>query len=234
MSETQDDRLQQSVESSADKLDAASVVAYLRDHPDFFVTYADLLTELLLPHESGDAVSLVERQVSLLRDRNIEGRKHLGTLLDAAKTNDARFSMTRDLVLAMLDAPDLITLISSLKAGLQADPNVHAVSVIAFDGTLKPVLGIRSSTRAQTEEKLGNLLGGGGACGPIGDEGAAFLFQDVAAIKSAAVVPLQRHSFRGALALGSTDAEQFSPHTGTLFLQYIGEILSHLLVRNGP
>lgn len=233
MSETQDDRLKASVESSVDNLDAASVVAYLRDHPDFFVTNADLLTELLLPHESGDAISLIERQVSVLRDRNIENRKHIGKLLEAAKSNDVRFAKTRHLILALLDAPNLGTLISSLNEGMKSQFGVDAISTLAFDGTLEPVLGIRSATRAQAQEILGNLLEGTATCGPIREEEAVFLFPDVRAIRSAAVVPLRHASFRGALALGSKDEEKFNPRMETLFVRYIGEVLSRLLVRNG-
>ena len=233
MTQTQDDRLTQSVASNAGNLEAPIVAAYLRANPDFFVTHADLLTELLLPHESGDAVSLVERQVSVLRDRNIEGRKYLGSLVSAAKYNDALFGKTRDLVLAMLDAPDRIALITSLNTKMRSDFEVADVSVFALDGTLKPVLGIRSATRAEAEERLGNLLQGNATCRAIADQEAAFLFSDAASIRSAAVVALRHGAFRGLLALGSNDAAQFDPRMDTLFVRYIGEVLSRLLVRGG-
>lgn len=233
MTQTHDDRLAQSVASNVENLDAATVAAYLRANPDFFVTHADLLTELLLPHESGEAVSLVERQVSVLRDRNIEGRKHLGSLLSAAKTNDLLFGKTRDLVLAMLDAPDLITLVSSLNAKMRSEFEVSDVSIFALDGTLKPVLGIHSATRAEAEEKLGNLLQGNATCRAIREQEARFLFPNVPSMESAAVVPLRHVAFRGLLALGSSDAERFSPGMGTLFVRYIGEVLSRLLVSGG-
>ena len=234
MTQTQDDRLAQPVASSVENLDAPTVAAYLRANSDFFVTHADLLTELLLPHESGDAVSLVERQVSVLRGRNIETRKDLVKLREAAKTNDAHFAKTRDLVLTMLDAPDLITLVSSLNAGIRSEFSaVSAVGIFALDGSLKPVLGIHSTTRAEAEEKLGNLLKGGAACGAVREQEAQFLFPDGPSIKSAAVVALRHAMFRGVLALGSTNAEHFSPGMDTLFLRFIGEVLSRLLVVRG-
>jgi uncharacterized protein YigA (DUF484 family) len=231
MNQTQDDRLARSVKSS--DLEASTVAAYLRANPDFFVTHPELLTELLLPHESGDAISLVEHQVSVLRDRNIESRKHLGSLLEAAKINDALFGKTRELVLALLDAPDLIELVSTLKAQLRADFDVTAITVFALDGTLTPVLGIQSTTRANAEDRLGNLLHGSAACGAIREQEGKFLFPENSGIRSAAVVPLRHHGFRGILALGSVDAHRFDPRMGTLFLRYIGEVLSRLLTGSG-
>ena len=46
------------------------VSAYLRDNPDFFTHYPDLLRQLELPHSSGDAVSLIERQVKVVAGRD--------------------------------------------------------------------------------------------------------------------------------------------------------------------
>ena len=50
------------------------IADYLRNHPKFFANQEDLLANLSLPHESGKAISLVERQVAILRDRGIEAR----------------------------------------------------------------------------------------------------------------------------------------------------------------
>ena len=51
------------------------VVDYLRNHLNFFTGKDELLAKLSLPHESGKAVSLLERQVTILRDRGIEARQ---------------------------------------------------------------------------------------------------------------------------------------------------------------
>src|SRR5690554_3034051 len=61
--------------ASPSQLSAAEVAEYLRQNPAFFVEHDDLLADLLIPHQSGQAVSLVERQVKLLRERNIDVRQ---------------------------------------------------------------------------------------------------------------------------------------------------------------
>ena len=53
-------------------LDENEVADFLRTHPDFFERHLALLTELVVPHSSrGGAVSLLERQVGVLRDQLI-------------------------------------------------------------------------------------------------------------------------------------------------------------------
>lgn len=51
-------------------LDENEVADFLRAHPDFFERHLALLSELVVPHSSrGGAVSLLERQVGVLRDQ---------------------------------------------------------------------------------------------------------------------------------------------------------------------
>ena len=70
---------------AAPALEAEAIAAYLRDHPAFFVEHEELLPALRIPHQRGDTVSLVERQLKLLRDRNIEMRHRLSQLMDVAR-----------------------------------------------------------------------------------------------------------------------------------------------------
>ena len=83
-----------------------TVMRYLRENPDFFGRHPMLLTDLSLPHDSGEAISLVERQVAILRERNIDMRRRLTHLVGAANTNDTLFEKTRRFTLKMLDCDD--------------------------------------------------------------------------------------------------------------------------------
>ena len=51
------------------------VVAYLQNNPSFFHNQDELLTQLQIPHSRGTSVSLVERQVALLRERGLDCAK---------------------------------------------------------------------------------------------------------------------------------------------------------------
>lgn len=52
------------------ELDADAVVAYLRAHPTFFAEHDELLLEQRIPHQRGDSVSLVERQLAAARSQH--------------------------------------------------------------------------------------------------------------------------------------------------------------------
>ena len=69
----------------------AQVTDYLLENPDFFVGRDDLLLKLKLPHQRGNTISLVERQVALLRERAMDYRRQLAHLTENARDNERLF-----------------------------------------------------------------------------------------------------------------------------------------------
>ena len=122
----------QPVPQQPDELDAEAVVAYLRAHPTFFAEHDELLIEQRIPHQRGDSVSLVERQLKLLRDRNIEMRHRLSQLMDVARDNDRLFDKTRRLILDLLDAGSLEEVVMAVEDSLRQEFQVPFVSLILF------------------------------------------------------------------------------------------------------
>ena len=100
-------------------LDDELVADYLRRHPDFFMQQADLLAELRVPHARGSTVSLVERQMSLLRERSLDLQQRMQRLVEVARDNDRLFELTRQLTLDLLDADSLESLVATLEDGLR-------------------------------------------------------------------------------------------------------------------
>lgn len=80
---------------------------FLQANPTFLDKNPDILESLSLPHNAGNAVSLVERQVGVMRDRNKEMRKRLDNMLETAHDNDLLFEKTKRLVLNLLEAKNL-------------------------------------------------------------------------------------------------------------------------------
>ena len=93
-----------STEKKTDNLTDDDVARYLRNHPGFFLKHEDLLAEIKLSQDTGKAVSLTERQVNILRERNMEMRSRLSGLLENAQRNDVLFEKTKALVLALVEA----------------------------------------------------------------------------------------------------------------------------------
>ncbi|WP_461517490.1 DUF484 family protein [Porticoccus sp.] len=211
------------------------VKAYLQQHPSFFEDHPELLEMISLPHESGAAISLIERQVSVLRERNLEMRQRLNGVLDSAKVNDKLFEKTKRLILTLLETGNKADVLDAVSTSLDTDFQVEFHSLILIgDHPLK----LRSAhTRIVSQDEanrhIGTLLRNNRAiCGILGTEELAFLFGDDAnRVGSVAAVPLTQGSAFGILAIGNSDPNFYRSSMGTLFLSYIAEVLSRIIPR---
>ncbi len=211
------------------------VVAYLKRHPGFFLKREDLLLELELAHPSGSAVSLLERQVSLLRERNMDMRQRLAGLVENARRNDQLFERTRALVLALLEAHNPDAIAETFREHLLGEFGVDFATLTLF-GNPQRHRGLRQRVVpvAEAHGHIDGLLKSGRAvCGVLRDEELRFLFGEQAAeVGSAAVVPLSFGHPLGVLAIGSRDPNHFRSSMGTLFLGYIAEVMNRILPRH--
>lgn len=217
------------------EINPEQVANYLRLHPDFFLKRPDLLTDIEVAHPTGGAVSLLERQVSILRERNMDMRHRLNSLLDNARTNDRLFEQTKQLVLHLLEAQTLDQIVDIFVTSLQQDFQVDFATMVLI-GNPNAHRGVRArvipleDARAQIDSLLKSSKA---ICGVLRPEEVKFLFPDHnRQIGSAAVVPLAHGNPLGVLAIASTDANYFRSSMGTLFLGYIAEVLNRLLPKH--
>ncbi|PCJ36835.1 MAG: hypothetical protein COA75_06170 [Cellvibrionales bacterium] len=225
-----------STKDTSHKQDAPSiseeqVCEFLSAKTDFFERHPELLESIELPHESGKAVSLIERQISVLRDRNLEMRSRLKNLLETARANDKLFEKTQRLVLALLETDSLAKAIDTLYDSLKNDFQIEHYQLILFSADSKLSMPAKIVSLDQGTQAIGGLLRSNRAtCGVLRDEELTFLFDDQAgAIKSVAVVPLNNGNTFGTLAIGSSDPFYYKSSMGTLFLSYIAEVLNRAL-----
>jgi uncharacterized protein YigA (DUF484 family) len=211
-------------------LNEEQIARYLKNNAGFFLRHEDLLMDLKLVHHSGNAVSLLERQVSLLRERNVELRQRLGGLLDNARNNDQLFEQTRGLILSLLEARDLQQIVQIFRQRLVADFNVEFASIIFF-GNQTSSSAIRFVAIDEARRQIESLLRHSSAvCGVLRPEENQFLFPENAdQIGSAAVMPLNSTYPLGVLAIASHDAHYFRSTMGTMFLSYLAEVLQRIL-----
>ena len=228
---------------SEQKLTGDQVAAWLRDHTDFFQGRQELLEMLRLPDPRGEAVSLLERQAQILRERNHELRDRLNGLLAVARENDQLFEKTRQLVLTLIEARSAEQLFGQLIHSLQEDFGADTVSLLVYDRDLDLTGELRSRVRclaaADLHEALQLLLRNGKAiCGVLREVELEQLFPHHAEqVKSAAMVPLEWQGRQGLLAIGSFDPLHFPSSLGPLFIRHIGDVLSrrmHDLLRKYP
>lgn len=219
------------------ELDASQVAAYLRDNPQFFVGRDALLEDMILPHGASGAVSLVERQLELLRERNTGMRRRLNELIRAARVNHRLFERTLELTLTLVELPDNVSRLQRLQQGLASGFSVDSVSLQGVDSSgIDPSLAaaLDITPLADAEASVGQLLRPGRiVCGLLRDSELAFLFPDSQAdVASAAVMPVAIPGGTLLVALGSRDPNHFTPDMGTLFIRFLGDAVGRMLQRS--
>ena len=210
---------------------AEQVVAYLKAHKNFFVDHEALLADISIPHETGKAVSLVERQVVVLRERNVELRERLTHLLDVARENDVLFEKMRNLTLALLETKTVAQLAVALERELRQRFGSEYVSFLLFD--VSGATGAAQSIAlTSAQEKIPALVRGRQVItGQLRKDELQFLFgHEGEQVRSCAVVPVQHERPLGLLAIGSSNADHFRSTMDTLFISFIGDVLARVLL----
>ena len=229
---------------SSATLEDESVSKYLIENPDFFNRKADLLLELTIPHVSGGAISLLERQVALFRERNRDLQNNINNFIFNAEENDALFEKTRIVILEILKSDSLKSLSSIVADTLKTEFTADASNLLfiadnpAGDAREK---GIHILPAAPTRETLGKLFDKKRTfCCELSPEQARLLFPDSQKeILSAAIIPVHPNdSISEAdqysapiLVIGSDKHNHFNSSLDTLFLDFIGEILAVHITR---
>ncbi|MGI9227230.1 MAG: DUF484 family protein [Gammaproteobacteria bacterium] len=220
------------ITSSKPKLSPEDVARYLRTHSDFFMRHSELIEKLAIPHETGEAVSLVERQVEMLRSKNKELERKLHQLITVAKDNERVNRRLHALALGIVSIKGLKETLTGLQELLHADFPGTKVNIRLFDAIPNTnVQNCESIERNLLKSKLIQDLFSSRR------RGVAFLTKrqienvftiekNKKPIRSAAAVALKKKEHLGVLFLGSTDANRFQSGMGTLFLGNLGEIIS--------
>ena len=230
-----DKTVAQRVDEQVADISDAQVADYLRAHPEFFIENEDLLAELLLPHESGKAISLLERQVAILRNHGTVTRVKLNNLLDNARNNDQLFESTRDLVLALLRSRDANEIIQVAQDRLSHLDNIDACELILVkDSTLNVANNIRCESSDELQKNFADVFRLKRThCGALDSSLVSQLFPaGKSVIRSTAVCPiLAGERMLGILALGNKNENYFNLNLDTLFLDFIGSVIGAILSR---
>ncbi|MDG1987917.1 MAG: DUF484 family protein [Halieaceae bacterium] len=202
------------------------VKKYLEDNKDFFDRHSDLIDIFEFSHVRGKTASIFEKQVSVLREKNVELRHRISTLTNNAKKNDAIFKNSRDLILSLLDAENLDELNANFSYAMKNTFSVE-YSCIIFFGDAEKTKPIRVEKRDVASDKIGPIIKGQKpVCGALRKTELDFLFPESKGIGSAAVIPIINTEVIGVIAMGSSNATYYNSDMGTLFLTYIAEILA--------
>lgn len=224
----------------SDTFSEDAVVEYLHSHPDFFERHPLTLSGLELPHRTGSAVSLVERQVSMLRQRNGQLERQFKDLVGVAKENDALVEKMHQLALRLLGGGSTAVRLERLETTLREDFRADRAVLVLLDGAA-PADVTRDGfvKRLPADDSLVRpfaafLRGGRPRCGALRDRQKDVFDRDCDAILSAAFLPLGKDASLGFLVIGSRDADHFHPGQRLDFLSRLGELISVALGGEPP
>jgi uncharacterized protein YigA (DUF484 family) len=221
------------------EVDEAAVASYLAATPEFFDRHAQLLAKIRLPDSRGGAstVSLLERQVEVLRERNRQLERKVKDFVDVARENDALGTRVLAMARRLIAVRDRAAVVAAIEAALREDFGAGQ-SVLVLTAARAPAgiaesrfLRIVPAEAAELRSFETLFSAGKPRCGQLRDSQREFLFgaDAVAEVGSVALVPLGAKGSLGLLACGSNDSQRFNPTMSTDFLAHIGDLIAAAL-----
>ena len=212
------------------------IAAYLQRHPEFFERHQAVLARLKLPHaRGGSTISLVERQIEVLREKQAQLEGKLAELVRVARANDAiaerlhRF--TRRLVRVVPRAEAL----TRIEAGLREDFDAFHAALLLIGAPCADPLTPRFVRNVPPDDpnlkSFESLFASGKPrCGQARDSQREFLFgPEGLELGSVALVPLGEKGALGLLALGSPDRDRVHPGMSTEVLARLADLVTDSL-----
>lgn len=207
-----------------DPVQEQQIAAYLTEHTDFFARHPQALTALHLPHVTGAATSLFDRQMRQLREQNQHYRAQLATLLQVARENEAIAQRLHQLTLTLMRIRDMDDLMRTLPGQVQMVFQADAVAIKLFAAAM-----LQTQTRQPIVTQFCAFLRQAQpGCGPVSAAQSDYLFHN-RTIRSVVVLPLQSTDQVGILAVGSCDEVRFHAQQGMDFLQRFNDIVNAVL-----
>lgn len=228
--------------------DEQRIADYLVSHADFFNRHPDLVESIKVPHRSGNAISLIERQLNALREKNTQLKRQLHDLINNARENDRLGEMLQKLTLLLLKTKNLDASLLVLAKHLSTQFPTDATCAVLYEEILpeSTVRTLNAPVRAVSRRDAGwqelrlVLDRGTPLCGRFKNGQLGFLFGARAdSLQSAALIPLHRldksgQSPFGIIAVANTDPARFQANMGTVFLTHMGQTISCALERYLP
>lgn len=227
-------------QDSPKTLDPSAVRQFLTMNPDFFNQHSDVLPRLHIPHETGGAVSLIEKQVSVLRGKCNRLESSLRDLINVARENERLHMRLHRLIQDIISADSLQRLVTvsreSLVENFKADDvRLFLTSQNENNESLDKAFTRRAEDNHYTVSSKDplfdmfskNFAEGETFCGALNDEQRALLCTGCETeLASAALIPLQFNGSLGVLVMSSADVTRFTEGKGVMFLNQLGEVLS--------
>jgi hypothetical protein len=210
-----------------------TIARYLQHNTDFFERHQPLLARLRLPHARTDStISLVERQVEVLRAKQTSLEQKLAEFVRVARANDALADKVHRFTRRLLRARTREAVLAQVEASLREDFDAFHSTMLLIGPEAAASPFVRTFAADDPALKSFETLFATGKprCGQVRDSQRELLFgTEAESIGSVALVPLGDKGSLGLLALGSTDRDRFHPGMSTEFLARMAELITDAL-----
>tara|TARA_Y100000768_G_scaffold311677_1_gene246277 strand:- start:678 stop:1340 length:663 start_codon:yes stop_codon:yes gene_type:complete len=217
---------------SKKNIDPKEVEDFLILNPDFLAANSHILNSIEIVHETGGAVSLIQKQVEMLRKNYDSTSGNLLQLLEIAKTNEGIFERTKSLILELIICRNLNDVVLITEKKFIEEFNADACKVLFFkDNTNLPKGRILDAKEAH--KIIGEKYNAGEIfCGSLDKKQSGYIFDKKNKVIDSVLVPIKNTECPGMLAIGSRTENTYSKENDSLFLEFVAETLSKLIDRN--
>ncbi len=218
-----------------DGLDAGAVIRFLSMNPDFFNQHAEVLPRLRIPHPTGKAVSLIEKQVSVLRSKCTNLENSLRDFISVARENEQLHQRLHCLIQEIISAQTITDVVALTRSNLLANFNADDVRVVLLTSEQSDPEAYSSDIHLLNHDDPGVDLFAElfkhreTVCGlPVAAQMDALFGSNESPVEvgSVALIPLAHDRSLGLVVLTSKDETRFASGKGVMFLNQLGEVLS--------
>ena len=218
---------------TADAIQEDAVIDYLKKNPAILEHHPEVLGALTFPHESGTAISLVERQIKVLRDENKSLKNKLAELVHIARENEELSQRFHRLSLELMGSHNLHDIIAMIRDQIQTFFYTDYVNFFFSDKLADQLKGLESHVldpehkhAAQIQDWMKSRKP---EFGPLNQEIRSLLLGGEMQVTSCVLIPLYHTDEIGLLVLGSKNHDRFNSNMGTIFLTQLGDLVSSKL-----
>ena len=211
------------------KITDSDVLDFLEKNPNFFISHPEILEILEIKHVSGEATSLIEKQVEIIKTKNLDVSSKLSQFLENAEHNQNLFIKIQNLVLQMISETSLNSLATAVEVFFHEELKTEICKIYFFtpDGSYgldsEKIVTPEIATSIFSDLFKENDI----ALGGVTNEVSGIVFGAKANIKEAAIGKLKSSKIAGTLALGSSELGKFPKDSETLFLEFVISVFSN-------
>ena len=224
-------KITQAEQVPSSTMDEQAAITFLKNNPDVLERHPEVLTQLTFPHESGAAVSLVERQLKLLREENLKLKDKLSHLVQIARENEELGQRFHRLSLELMATETLHDIVAISQNQIQTFFYTDHVSFCFHDELADQLEGLEKNILDPDNKHASKIRDWihkrQPVFGPLDPGMTKLLFGENNQMASCVLIPLYHTRDFGLLVLGSKSKERFTHGMGTVFVTQLGELISN-------